>query len=287
MKNLGFFLREAFKNIGRGGILTAAAVLAITFAALIAGIFATAYYNLRTIYEEVRSELYVDVYLKYEGDEERAGAVGEHLRKLPGVVRADYISREKAAEEFVGLFPEDSDLLDALGENPLPASYRVYLVGEEEVPEEVATLVEEIKAVDGVDDAVYAQEWLSNLERAARVVGVVGAAVGAVLGAAAILVVISTIGLAVYARRDTITIMKMVGATDGFVRAPFVVEGLLIGVFGGLLALAALYGGVQFLQTYDVVVHFLPGPYVGVGLAVFALGGGLGSSVAVRRFLKV
>ena len=287
MKNLGFFLREAFKNIGRGGILTAAAVLAITFAALIAGIFATAYYNLRTIYEEVRSELYVDVYLKYEGDEERAGAVGEHLRKLPGVVRADYISREKAAEEFVGLFPEDSDLLDALGENPLPASYRVYLVGEEEVPEEVATLVEEIKAVDGVDDAVYAQEWLSNLERAARVVGVVGAAVGAVLGAAAILVVISTIGLAVYARRDTITIMKMVGATDGFVRAPFVVEGLLIGVFGGLLALAALYGGVQFLQTYDVVVRFLPGTYVGAGLAVFALGGGLGSSVAVRRFLKV
>lgn len=287
MKNLGFFLREAFKNIGRGGVLTAAAVLAITFAALTAGIFATAYYNLRTIYEEVRSELYVDVYLKYEVDEERAGAVGEHLRKLPGVVRADYISREKAAEEFVGLFPEDSDLLDALGENPLPASYRVYLVGEEEAPEEVATLVGEIKAIDGVDDAVYAQEWLSNLERAARVVGVVGAAVGGVLGAAAILVVISTIGLAVYARRDTITIMKMVGATDGFVRAPFVVEGFLIGVFGGLLALAALYGGVQFLQTYDVVVHFLPGPYVGVGLAVFALGGGLGSSVAVRRFLKV
>jgi cell division transport system permease protein len=287
VKNVGFFLREAFKNIGRGGVLTAAAVLAITFAALIAGIFATAYYNLRTIYEEVRSELYVDVYLKYEIDEERAGAVGEHLRKLPGVVRADYISREKAAEEFVGLFPEDSDLLDALGENPLPASYRVYLVGEEEAPEEVATLVEEIKAVDGVDDAVYAQEWLSNLERAAHVVGVVGAAVGGVLGAAAILVVISTIGLAVYARRDTITIMKMVGATDGFVRAPFVVEGFLIGVFGGLLALAALYGGVQFLQTYDVVVRFLPGTYVGAGLAVFALGGGLGSSVAVRRFLKV
>lgn len=287
MKNTGFFIREAFKNIGRGGILTAAAVLAITFAALIAGIFGTAYYNLRMIYEEVRQDLYVDVYLQYEVDEERAAAIGKHLQRLPGVARADYISREKAAEEFVGLFPEDSDLLGALGENPLPASYRVYLAGEERAPEEIAALVGEIKTVDGVDDAVYAQEWLSNLERAARVVGIAGAAVAVVLGAAAILVVTSTIGLAVYARRDTIAIMKMVGATNGFVRAPFVVEGFLIGVFGCLLALAALYGGVQFLRTYDVAVRFLPETYVAAGLGAFALGGALGSSVAVRRFLKV
>jgi cell division transport system permease protein len=287
VKNTGFYLREAFKNIGRGGILTAAAVLAITFAALIAGIFGTAYYNLRMIYEEVKQELYVDVYLDYEVDEARAAAVGEHLRKLPGVARADYVSKEKAAEEFVGLFPEDSDLLSALGENPLPASYRVYLAGEKEDPEAVAALVAEIKTVDGVDDAVYAQEWLSNLEGAARVVGMAGVAVAAVLGAAAVLVVMSTIGLAVYARRDTISIMKMVGATDSFVRAPFIVEGFLIGVFGSLLALAALFGGVQFLRTYDVAVRFLPETYVAAGLAAFALGGALGSSVAVRRFLRV
>jgi len=287
LKHFGFFVREGFKNIGRGGILTAAAVLAITFAALIAGIFATAYYNLRTIYEEVKSELYVDVYLKYEVSERRAAAVGEHLRKLPGVVRADYVSREKAAEEFVGLFPEDSELLTALGENPLPASYRVYLAADANAPEKVEKLVKEMAAVDGVDDAVYAQEWLSNLERAARVVGMAGAAVGVVLGAAAVLVVVSTIGLAVYARREAIAIMKVVGATDGFVRAPFVVEGFIIGVLGGLIALGALYGGVEFLRTYDVMVHFLPKTYVGAGLALGALGGAFGSGVAVRRFLKV
>jgi cell division transport system permease protein len=287
VKNFGFYVREALKNFGRGGVLTAAAVLAITFAALIAGIFATAYYNLRAIYDDVKSELYVDVYLKYEVDEEGASAVGAHLRKLRGVARADYISREEAAEEFVGLFPEDSDLLNALGENPLPPSYRVYLMSESEEPGEVAKLVEEIEAIDGVDDAVYAQEWLSNLERAARAVGLVGAAVASVLGAAAILVVVSTIGLAVYARRDTITIMKVVGATDGFVRAPFVAEGFIIGVFGGLIALGALYGGVQFLRTYDVTVRFLPATYVGAGLGAFALGGALGSSLAVRRFLKI
>jgi cell division transport system permease protein len=274
-------------NIGRGGILTAAAVLAITFAALIAGIFATAYHNLRAIYEEAKSELCVDVYLEYELDENGAAAVGEHLRKLPSVARADYVSREKAAEEFVGLFPEDRELLNAVGENPLPASYRVYLSGDAGIPEKIEKLIVDIAAVEGVDDAVYGQEWLTNLERAARVVGMVGAAVAVLLGAAAVLVVVSTVGLAVYARRQTIEIMKVVGATDAFVRAPFVVEGSVIGLMGGLIALGALYGGVAFLRANDVVVYFLPTTYVAAGLGLSALGGALGSSVAVRRFLKV
>jgi len=287
VKHLGFYAREAFKNVGRGGILTAAAVLAVTFAALIGGIFATAYYNLRAIYQELQSELYVDVYLAYETDEAGAEAIGKHLRRLPGVSRADYVSKEAAAEEFVGLFPEDSDLLAALGENPLPASYRLYLQPELDTPEEVAAVVEQVVAVEGVDDAVYAQEWLANLERAAKVVGAVGAAVGGVLGAAAILVVMSTIGLAVYARRDTIEVMKIVGATDGFVRAPFIGEGLIIGLGGGLVALAALYGGVEFLRTYHVEVHFLPSSYWAGGLVLAALAGAFGSAAAVRRFLKV
>ncbi len=206
---------------------------------------------------------------------------------MPGVARADYVSREKAAEEFVGLFPEDRGLLDAVGENPLPASYRVYLSGEAGTPERTERLAKDISAIDGVDDAVYGQEWLSDLERAARVVGMVGAAVAVLLGAAAVLVVVSTVGLTVYARRETIGIMKVVGATDAFVRAPFVVEGLVIGFMGGLIALGCLYGGVAFLRANDVAISFLPTTHVAAGLGLSALGGALGSSVAVRRFLKV
>ncbi len=213
--------------------------------------------------------------------------MGEHLRELRGVARADYVSREKAAEEFVGLFPEDRELLNAVGENPLPASYRVYLSAEAATREEIEKLVKDVAAVDGVDDAAYGQEWLSGLERTARVVGMVGVAVAVLLGAAAVLVVVSTVGLAVYARRETIEIMKVVGATDAFVRVPFVVEGFVIGLMGGLIALGALYGGVAFLGAKGVAVYFLPATYVAAGLGLSALGGALGSSVAVRRFLKV
>ncbi len=287
MKHFAFFIREAFTNVARGGILTAAATLAVTFAALIVAVFATGYYNLRAIYVEAKSELYVDVYLKEEVDEARAAEVGAHLRRLAGVSRADYISREDAAREFQGLFPEDGELLAAAGDNPLPASYRVYLSGAAATPEAVTKLVKDIMTIDGVDDAVYGQEWLANLERAARLVALVGAAVGAVLGGAAVLVVMSTIGLAVYARRDTVAVLKVIGATDGFVRAPFVVEGFIIGLVGGLAALGALYGGVELLRTYGVEVRFLPLTYIAAGLGVSALGSAFGSALAVRRFLRV
>jgi cell division transport system permease protein len=206
------------------------------------------------------------------------------LHELPDILG---LFRLHEVEEFVGLFPEDRELLDTLSENPLPASYRVYLSAETETPGNVEKLVREINSVEGVEDAVYGREWLANLEKAARSVGTVGAAVGGVLGAAAILVVISTIGLAVYARRQTIAIMKIVGATDAFVRAPFVVEGFIIGLVGGVLALGALYGGVAFLTTYGVTVRFIPITYVGAGLALSALAGAAGSSIAVHRFLRV
>jgi len=286
MKHVGFYIREAGRNIARGGVLTAAAVLAVTFASLIVGVFATTYVNLRSIYDNARRDVYVDVYLNDEVRDEKARELGVHLRRLNLVTRADYVSREAAAKEFIGFFPDDKDLLAAAGENPLPASYRVYLAPEA-VAADVQRLVKEINAMDGVEEAVYGQEWLSSLDDAASVVGLVGAAVGIILGATAVLVVMSTIGLTVYARRDTILIMKVVGATDFFVQAPFVVEGFLIGLVGGLVALAALRGGVAFLSQAELTVLFLPFGYVAAGLGSAACGGALGSWVAVRRFLRV
>lgn len=286
MKHLGFYIREAGRNIARGGVLTAAAVLAVTFASLIVGVFATAYVNLRAVYEEARRDVYIDVYLKDDVGEEKAQSLGVHLRRLNLVTRADYISREVAAKEFVGFFPDDKDLLAVAGENPLPASYRVFLATEATAAD-CERLVKEINAMDGVEEAVYGQEWLANLDEAASVVGLVGAAVGIILGATAVLVVISTIGLTVYARRDTISIMKVVGATDFFVQAPFVVEGLLIGFVGSALALVALRAGMAFLSQAELSIRFLPPTYVAAGLAAAGYGSAFGSWIAVRRFLRV
>jgi cell division transport system permease protein len=268
-------------------VLVVAALLSITFAALTVGIFACAYYNLKNIYAGAKRDLYVDVYLGDDVDEARAEDIGGHLRRFPEVARAEYISREAAAKEFVGLFPGEEEMLAASGDNPLPASYRVYLAEGAATPDAVNRLVAEFVKIDGVEDAAYGQEWLNGLERAARVVGWVGVAVAAVLGGAALLVVMSTIGLSVYARRDTISILKIVGASDGFVVAPFVFEGLIIGLFGGLIALGALYAGVEFLSRYGITVTFIPVGYIVAGLAGAAALAAFGSLGAVRRFLRV
>jgi cell division transport system permease protein len=287
VKHWGYYFREAASNIARGGVLTAAATLAITFAGLIIGVFALAYVNLQAIYAEARREVYIDVYLKDEVRTSRAAVIGVHLRRLAGVARADYVSPEAAAREFVGLFPDDKDVLAAAGFNPLPASYRVYLTPEATTTADVNRLIKSIAAVDGVEEAIYGQEWLGDLERAANAVAMVGVAVGVVLGATAVLVVMSTIGLTVYARRDSIAVMKVVGATDGFVQTPFVFEGMFIGWGGGIIALAALYGGVAALGRAGLDVIFLPWHYVVAALALSGGAGGFGSFSAVRKFLRV
>jgi cell division transport system permease protein len=287
VKHAGYFVREAIANVARGGVLTAAAVLAVTFAALIIGIFAVAYVNLKAVYADATREVVIDVYIRDEVSAARAEGIGEHLRRLDGVARAEYISKEKAAREFVGLFPQDKDILAAAGENPLPASYRVHLREDAVDERRIAALVKEINRVDGVEEAVWGQDWVGELERAANEVAWIGAAVGIVLGATAVLVVMSTIGLTVYARRDAISIMKVVGATDGFVQTPFVVEGLVIGLTGGVLAAVVLWGGVYALGQAELAVRFLPPIYLAAGLALTAAGGACGSFIAVRRFLKV
>jgi len=287
VKHLGFFLREAAASIWRGGVLTVAATGAVALAALVAGVFGTAYYNLYAVYEKAQAELYLDVYLKDGISDERAAALGEHFRKFHGVGRAEYISRQAAAEEFVGLFPEDRELLTAAGANPLPASYRVYLNVDPADAAAVARLARDFGAMDGVEDVVYGREWLDNLNRAARAVALAGGAVALLLGGAAVLVVMSTIGLAVHARRDTISIMKIVGATDAFVQAPFLCEGFIIGLVGGGAAAALLFAGVTALTRWGVVVRFPPVQYILAGLAAAALIGAFGAFVSVRRFLKV
>jgi len=287
VKHWGYYFREAASNVVRGGVLTAAATLAITFATLIIGIFALAYVNLQTVYAEARREVYIDVYLKDEVRPARAAVIGVHLRRLAGVARADYISPEAAAREFVGLFPDDKDVLAAAGPNPLPASYRVYLMPETTTTADVSRLVKSIGAVDGVEEAVYGQEWLGDLERTANAVAMIGVAVGVVLGATAVLVVMSTIGLTVYARRDSIAVMKVVGATDGFVQTPFVFEGMFIGWGGGIIALVALYGGVAALGRAGLDITFFPWSYVVAALALSGGAGAFGSFSAVRKFLRV
>jgi cell division transport system permease protein len=288
VKNLPFFIREAFAGFARGGIMTVAAVLSVAISMLIIGIFALVYFNLEGIYEDLRSQVVIDAYLT---DEAVAGdAVGEiesHLTKLDGVAGVKYISKEAALEEFVGIFPSEKELLDYAGGEPLPASFRVTVDEDHQEPGSLAALADEIAAVDGVEDVSWGREWVQNLASTVRLVRTAGIVIGGILAIAAVLVVMSTVGLAVYARREHIGIMKVVGATDAFVNAPFIFEGALLGFVGGGLALGALWGAQAALAGEGAEISFLPGEYVLAFLGVAVVLGVVGAYISVKRFLRV
>ena len=288
MKNVRFFIREAFGGFARGGIMTAAAVLSIAISMLVIGIFALAYVNLKAVYEDLQAQVVIDAYLSDEAvAADMVSDVEGHLTKFEGVAGVDYISKEEALEEFVGIFPAERELLDYAGGEPLPASFRITVDEAYRDPGSLAALAEKISAVDGVEDVVWGREWVKNLAGTVRLVRTAGIVIGVILAVAAVLVVMSTVGLAVYARREQIGVMKIVGATDAFVNAPFIFEGALLGLVGGGLALGVLYGAHAALAGEGAGVSFLPWEYIlaflGVGVAL----GVVGAYISVKRFLRV
>jgi cell division transport system permease protein len=288
VKNVSFFVREACAGFARGGIMTAAAVLSIAISMLIIGIFALAYFNLKAVYEDLQAQVVIDAYVTDEavaGD--MVGEIEGHLTKLDGVAGVEYISKEEAMEEFVGIFPGERDLLDYAGGEPLPASFRVAVAETHHDPGPLAKLAEKIAGVDGVESVVYGREWINNLASTVRLVRTAGLVVGGILAVAAVLVVMSTVGLAVYARREQIGIMKVVGATDMFVRVPFLFEGALLGLVGGGVAAGALWGAHAALGGKGAGISFLPWEYVLAFLGVAVVLGVVGAYISVKRFLRV
>ncbi len=288
MKHLPFYLREALANFIRGGMLTAAGVLSVAISMLVVGIILIVYVNLLDVYNGLTSEITVEAYLEDEAvDGNRVEEIDEHLSNVNGVLETEYISKEKAAEDFIGFFPAEKRAMEEAGDNPLPASFRIKVEKRFEDPALMENLAGEIVAIDGVEDVDYGREWLEGLARVVEIVRLIGLIIAGVLSIASVLVVVTTVGMGVYARRDQISIMKLVGATDSFVRIPFVFEGATIGLVGGCLALGILYGGYYALFSSDIGVIFLPWQYITAFLISGVLLGIIGSYIAVMRFLKV
>ncbi|MCP4230726.1 MAG: ABC transporter permease [bacterium] len=288
MKNLPYYFREALANFLRGGLLTAAAVLSVTISMLVVGTILVLYVNLQEIYNELTAEITLEAYI--EDDAVKDGLVdgiGEHLGNLDGVIGLEYISKEDAAEDFAGFFPAERRAMEEVGENPLPASYRLKLERKFEDPAMIEALAEKVIAVDGIEEVDYGREWLTALSKVVKMVRLIGIIIASVLGVASVLVVVSTIGLGVYARREQISIMKLVGATDAFVRIPFLFEGIAIGLVGSGIAVGLLYGGYFGLSISDMDIEFLPWQYIAGYVTSGAILGVIGSYIAVIRYLKV
>ena len=291
---LPYSVREGLAGFRRAGFATATSVVALALALALIGLFGLLgwqWQQVSTVLRERASE--AEVFLK-PVDDAQAQRVGERLRALPGLDSLHYISHDEAARVFRESFGEGADLY--ADEQFLPASFRIRLGGAYATPDSLSALAAHVRAWAPVDDVVYDETSVLAIERNRRAFSLVGAAVALLVVLAALLLVGNTVRLSIYARRMLIRTMKLVGATNGFIRRPFLVEGVVQGLVAGAAAGLLLWGLysvlLRWLGRADVSQAALawPGgtPLVAVG-TLLALGAvlGLGASwVAVRRFIR-
>jgi cell division transport system permease protein len=286
--------RRAAVNLWRAPLPSLVSVLTISLSLFIGVSFVLGVFAARSLLTSWGAQASVTLYLDKATTDAQARQLVYQVRAQSPEVEVAYVDRALALRRLRGDLGELAGALDGLTQNPLPPSLEVTPTASLS-PAGVRVLAAQLGQLPWVSEVDYGREWLDKLEALARGLRVFGAgALFTVLGAA-LLVVANTIRLAVYARRDEIEIMKLVGATDGYVRAPFLLEGALQGLIGAALALGAIVAVQRWLlprasQAFAfasgmVAPHLSPAHGAGL-LGVGALVGLLGSWIAVARFLR-
>ena len=296
MRRLAHFIREALVNIRLNWTTTVIAVATTAFTLACFGVFLLLYLNLRAVATSLQSDFKVVVYVQESVPAQGVAQLQSLFKADPGVQVVSYVSKEQALADFRAQFPADSHLLQGLGENPLPASFVVSLSPSLRSPDAVRRWAERVKSVPGVEQVQYSRDWIDNLTAIVGYLELVAVGIGTVLSAASATIIASTIRLTLYARREEIEIMRLIGATSSFIRIPYLIEGTMLGMMGSAVALAILKGGFELFKVrlgmpgrflgIDSGVQFFSGQVVGLIAAAGLILGFIGSLVSALDLEK-
>lgn len=281
-----YSLREALAAFRRTPVLAGLSAAMIALSLFVVGLFGVAAHNIRLVLDQVESRVAVVAYLHDDASTDQVEAMQAELRKLSQVRDVLYISRRQAYEIARRQLTDFESIFSELDGNPFPASLEVTLESGQRNADVVHRLAGLIGDFPFVEDVRYGQDWLDKVYLLRRVAGATAMVVGGAFAAVAALIISTAVRLAIFARREEILIMRLVGATDGFVRRPFLLEGLLTGVLGSLLAVPSTYLVYRFLSGSVVELHWIPASWVVGGLVLGSLFGALASSRAVQRHLQ-
>ncbi|MDI6740305.1 MAG: permease-like cell division protein FtsX [Candidatus Edwardsbacteria bacterium] len=283
---LGYSWNEALAGIKRAKLMSLLSVSTISAALFLLGAFLLVTINFRSAVSAFKNKFEIQAFLSEACDQHQALVAGSYIREIPGVADAVFVSKEEALRRFREELADKAELLNALETNPLPRSYRVTLRPEARDPEAMAAIAERIMKIDKVEDAEYGRGWLGKFYRIGRLLVMLDAALLLVVSLASVIVIFNTIQLTLYARRQAIEIMRLVGATDGFIRRPFLLEGMLHGFIGTLIGTLVLYLFYRLLAAnFSTVMFFTAREFlVLLGFGIFL--GLAGSFIAVKRFLR-
>lgn len=293
LNNLGYLLKEGFRGIFIHGFMSFAAVCVTVACLVIVGSFSILAYNLDIMVEELNQTSEILVYVDSELSDAEARSIGTKINTLDNILRSDFISREEALEDFVNDHEGDSAFSGVQAED-LRHRYVVALEDNTKMMETDAQL----KQIAGVAKTNAAYELAEGFSTIQNVIHIVSVAVIAILLVVSLLIISNTVKLAMYDRKDEIAIMKMVGATNAFIRLPFQVEGFTLGMVGAALAFGlewALYDSliqqiaqVDSLQLFTFVAfQELLMPMTATFAAAGLFVGIVGSWTSIRKFMNV
>lgn len=279
-------VKEALSAFRRAPLLTALSAAMVALALFVLGLFSVAAWNLRLALETMEERVEVVAYLRDDAGSAQVDLLVDELRRLPGVEAVGYVSRNEALARAREELPEFSELFTDLEVNPLPASVEVTLRTGQRDPASVESVAREAEAFGVVEEVRYGREWVERLFLIRRIGAITAAILGGGFALVAALIIGTAIRIAIFARRDEILIMRLVGATNGFIRRPFVLEGALTGLAGGILAVLLTLAAHGAVSSFLFDIAWIPGAWVAAGVLAGAGLGTLASLLAVRRHLR-
>ncbi|SFQ10605.1 permease-like cell division protein FtsX [Salibacterium halotolerans] len=287
--------KEGLKNLGRNSWMSFASISAVTIMLFVVGVFLLLIVNMNSFISSVEEDVEVQVYIELGTSDQEQAELEQQLKNLDHVESVTYLSKDEGLDRLIDSLGQDSEAFESLrDENPLNDAFIVQ-ASEPQQTEAVAEAASGLSYIDSIDYGEQVVEQLFNVTKILRIIGLV---LVAGLMFTAMFLISNTIKLTIVARQQEIQIMKLVGATNSFIRWPFFVEGLLLGVFGAVIPIAAITGGYHYLYTnyadklsidfaeilpvYPLTLQ-ISAVLIGIGVLV----GIWGSITSVRKFLKV
>lgn len=278
--------REALLAFRRAPLLSALSVTTIAFSLFTVGLFGLVAVNLQDALRNVEERVEVVAYLLPGTPVETATLAVIDIQTFPEVQEAGYVPEDSALARARAELTEFQDVLRELERNPLPASIEVRLEPGFRSAEQVAQVAERLRGFGFVNDVRYGRDWVENVDRLRQIAGAVGLVVGAAFAAVAVIIIGTTIRMAVLQRSREIAIMRLVGATDGFVRRPFLLTGAFKGMLGGGIALALCYGAYWLIDRQLIEAAFFSRQQAGALVVGGMIIGLFGSWTSVGRHLR-
>ncbi len=279
-------IREALAAIRRAPLLTALSAAMVALALFVVGLFAVATYNLHEALSRVEERVEVVVYVRDDVMEAELQLLEEDLLEMEEVLGVRYLSKDDALAQAREDLPEFEELFMNLEVNPLPASVEVELRPGFRGPASVARVADRATIYPFVDDVRFGREWVDRLHLLRRMGGIATAVLGTAFGVVAALIIATAIRIALFARREEIYVMRLVGATHGFIRRPFLLEGALTGLLGGILAAVLTYVSHLAVSRLIFPLEWIPLEWMVAGIAAGGLFGLVASAFAIRRYLR-